>query len=67
MGTLRDLLRATRESGSSDLHLASGFAPRVRLHGSLVPLAGTGDLTAEALAEILTEGVSARSSPSPLS
>ena len=59
MGTLRDLLRATRESGSSDLHLASGFAPRVRLHGSLVPLAGTGDLTAEALAEILTEGVSA--------
>lgn len=59
MGTLKDLLRATRESGSSDLHLASGFAPRVRLHGSLVPLAGTGDLTPEMLAEILTEGVSA--------
>ncbi len=59
MGTLRELLRATRESGSSDLHLASGFAPRVRLHGSLVALAGTSDLSAEELAEILTEGVSA--------
>ena len=56
MGRLQDLLRATRESGSSDLHLASGFAPRVRLHGSLVALAGGSDLTPEELADAPRRG-----------
>ncbi len=60
MGHLHDLLRATRESGSSDLHLVSGLAPRVRLHGALVPLAGGVELSPEALAALLSEGVSAR-------
>jgi twitching motility protein PilT len=58
MGSLQELLRATRESGSSDLHLVSGLAPRVRLHGSLVPLPGGGELSPEALAALLAEGVS---------
>ena len=58
MGHLHELLRATRESGSSDLHLVSGIAPRVRLNGALVPLAGGVELTAEALATLLCEGVS---------
>jgi twitching motility protein PilT len=60
MGHLHDLLRATRESGSSDLHLVSGLAPRVRLHGALVPLGGGIELTPEALAALLSEGVSDR-------
>lgn len=59
MGHLHELLRTTRESGSSDLHLVSGIAPRVRLNGALVPLAGGTELTAEALATLLSEGVSA--------
>jgi twitching motility protein PilT len=59
MEHLHDLLRATREGGSSDLHLVSGLAPRVRLHGSLVPLAGRTEYSAEALATVLAEGVSA--------
>jgi twitching motility protein PilT len=62
MGRLHDLLRATRESGSSDLHLVSGIAPRVRVHGSLVPLttgADVAELSAESLAALLSEGVSA--------
>ena len=59
MGQLQDLLRATRESGSSDLHLASGFAPRVRLHGSLVALEGASELGPEELSTLLAEGVSA--------
>ncbi len=58
MGHLQEMLRATRESGSSDLHLVSGIAPRVRLNGALVPLAGGVELTAEALATLLCEGVS---------
>jgi twitching motility protein PilT len=59
MGELNELLRATRESGSSDLHLVSGMAPRVRLHGALVPLAGGSELTPAQLGELLVEGVSA--------
>jgi hypothetical protein len=59
MGRLEQLLRATRESGGSDLHLVSGIAPRVRRHGSLVALAGEEALTATALADVLREGVSA--------
>ncbi len=58
MGHLNDLLRATKESGSSDLHLVSGLAPRVRLHGALVPLPGGSELSPEALAALLVEGVS---------
>ena len=57
MEHLHDLLRATRESGSSDLHLVSGLAPRIRLHGSLVPLAGRPEYTAESLSTLLSEGV----------
>ena len=57
MRTLQELLRATRESGSSDLHLASGSAPHVRLHGSLVPLAGGEQLSAQEMGALLVQGV----------
>ncbi len=58
MGQLQDLLRATREGGSSDLHLVSGSSPRIRKHGALEPLPGGTELTAEELAVVLREGVS---------
>ncbi|MEO8275231.1 MAG: PilT/PilU family type 4a pilus ATPase [Thermoanaerobaculia bacterium] len=58
MGRLEELLRATRESGSSDLHLVSEIAPRARLHGALVPLPGQAPISAPALDAILAEGVS---------
>jgi twitching motility protein PilT len=58
MGRLEQLLRTTRESGSSDLHLVSGIAPRMRRHGALVPLPGESELSADELANVLQEGVS---------
>ena len=58
MGRLHDLLRKTRESGGSDLHLGSGIAARARIHGSLQPLAREVVLSAEDLGSILSEGVS---------
>jgi twitching motility protein PilT len=36
---LRDLLRHARAVGASDLHLAAGTVPQIRLHGKLGPLA----------------------------
>ncbi|MGE0641470.1 MAG: type IV pilus twitching motility protein PilT [Thermoanaerobaculia bacterium] len=57
-GPLVELLRRARELGGSDIHLAAGIAPRVRLHGALVPLAGSAALTAESLSGILEPAVS---------
>jgi twitching motility protein PilT len=37
--TLPDLLRNARSIGASDLHLATGTVPQMRLHGKLGPLA----------------------------
>jgi twitching motility protein PilT len=39
--------------GGSDLHLTTGSAPLVRVHGSLVPIPGTPELTAEDTQEVL--------------
>ena len=36
---LQELLRLMFEKGGSDLHLAAGSPPRIRVHGKLVPLA----------------------------
>ncbi len=36
--TLQDLLRHSRAVGASDLHLATGTVPQMRLHGRLGPL-----------------------------
>jgi twitching motility protein PilT len=57
MAKLDDLLRTTQERGGSDLHLVSGLAPRIRLHGALEPLAGEPVLGPEALAAVLREAV----------
>src|SRR6476469_2600943 len=39
--------------GGSDLHLTAGASPLVRLHGALVPIPGTPELTAEDTEEVL--------------
>jgi len=36
--SLKDLLRHARATGASDLHLAAGTVPHVRVHGVLTPL-----------------------------
>jgi len=37
---LDDLLRYLKDNGGSDLHIAAGLEPRVRVHGDLVPVQG---------------------------
>ena len=39
--------------GGSDLHLSAGSSPLVRLHGALIPIPGTPELTAEDTQEVL--------------
>jgi twitching motility protein PilT len=41
------------EKGGSDLHLSAGSSPLVRLHGALMPIPGTPELTAEDTQEVL--------------
>ena len=41
------------EKGGSDLHLTAGSSPLVRLHGALMPIPGTPELTAEDTQEVL--------------
>jgi twitching motility protein PilT len=36
--TIAQLLKALKDEGGSDLHIAAGTPPRLRVHGSLVPL-----------------------------
>ena len=36
--TMQDLLQATVDEGSSDLHIRVGMPPMLRVHGSLTPL-----------------------------
>jgi len=58
MPDLHDLLRLTRERGGSDLHLAAGMEPRLRLHGALEPVGGWQVLTQDQLAALLRAVVS---------
>jgi twitching motility protein PilT len=39
--------------GGSDLHLTAGSSPLIRLHGALLPIPGTPELTAEDTQEVL--------------
>jgi len=55
---IHELLRATRERGGSDLHLAAGMEPRMRVHGALEPVGGWPKLGADELAALLREAVS---------
>jgi len=59
MANLHDLLRTTRERGGSDLHLAAGMEPRVRLHGALEAVGGWPVLSDDDLGKLLREVVSA--------
>ena len=47
------------EKGASDLHLSSGRPPLLRLHGSLVPVAGEPDLKPEQVRQLVDEIVPA--------
>jgi twitching motility protein PilT len=41
------------QKGGSDLHLTAGSPPLVRLHGALIPIPGTPEMTAEDTQEVL--------------
>jgi len=43
--TMEELLRAAIERGGSDLHIAAGTCPQVRVHGTLIPLHEVRSLT----------------------
>jgi twitching motility protein PilT len=52
---IHDLLRTVHEKGGSDLHLAAGMEPRMRLSGALEPISGWPQLAADELAALLRE------------
>lgn len=52
---LHELFHYLRNNKGSDLHMAAGQEPRIRIHGSLVPVEGWPVLTHEALGGILRE------------
>lgn len=54
-----DLLREMIRQDASDLHLAAGNAPRLRLHGLLVPMASVPVLGPEAVADLIEQVVTA--------
>jgi twitching motility protein PilT len=58
MARLHELFAMLKERGGSDLHLAAGLEPRLRIHGELAPIPGRPPLAHEALLELLREIVS---------
>ena len=55
-GVLTELLGACERAGASDLHLASGLKPQLRVHGDLVAIAGEQVISADEL-DAITEGM----------
>ncbi|HSN86250.1 MAG TPA: type IV pilus twitching motility protein PilT [Thermoanaerobaculia bacterium] len=55
MARMHELFHYLRDNKGSDLHLAAGLEPRIRVHGSLEPVAGWPVLPHEALLSILRE------------
>ncbi len=55
MAVLDQLFDAMLSSGASDLHLAQGQPPKLRLHGEVSPIAGWGVLDGETLGSMLSE------------
>jgi twitching motility protein PilT len=55
MAAVDKLLKFLKQAGGSDLHLAAGLVPRVRMHGSLQSLANTRPLTDEELRGLMRE------------
>ncbi|HYN19669.1 MAG TPA: PilT/PilU family type 4a pilus ATPase [Thermoanaerobaculia bacterium] len=52
---LHELFSYLKSNKGSDLHLAAGLEPRIRVHGSLQPVAGWPVLNHEALCSLLRE------------
>ena len=55
MARLDELLRYLKDHGGSDLHLAAGLEPRIRVHGGLDPVEGWSTLEVEDLRELMRE------------
>ncbi len=55
MPRLHELFHYLKDHGGSDLHLASGLEPRIRVHGSLEPVEGWPVLDDKGLCGILQE------------
>src|SRR5215210_5229843 len=55
---LHELFQYLKDNKGSDLHLAAGLEPRIRIHGSLEAVEGWQVLTHDGLLEILREIVS---------
>ncbi len=55
MARLHQLFHLLRDSGGSDLHLAAGLEPRMRVHGSLESIEGWPVLDDPALRSLLSE------------
>jgi twitching motility protein PilT len=60
MARLDDLLRTLRQNGGSDLHLAAGLEPRIRIHGGLDPVPGWSTLADGELRAMMQELAQAR-------
>ena len=60
MPELDQLLTHLKERGGSDLHLAAGLEPRIRIHGGLEPVSGWEKLSDERLRGLLRELASER-------
>ena len=55
MARIHQLFQRLKDIGGSDLHLAAGLAPRIRVHGELEEVGGWEILSHEELREILRE------------
>ena len=60
MARLDELLRYLKEHGGSDLHLAAGLEPRIRVHGGLEPVADWQTLADGELRGLMQELASGR-------
>lgn len=55
---LEEIIRLAREAGASDIHLAAGAPPRMRVNGSLIPMSGsriTSSDTLDILIQVMSE------------
>ena len=55
MARIDELFHYLKDHKGSDLHLAAGLEPRIRVHGALEPVAGWSELTHDELLSLLRE------------
>ncbi|MCP5043239.1 MAG: type IV pilus twitching motility protein PilT [bacterium] len=55
MAQLDQLLNYLKDNGGSDLHIAAGLEPRIRVHGELTPVGGWSPLGSEDVRKLLRE------------